>query len=116
MVGCPGHGFATSEGRTSNKGGGGDEAGRRVRPSVVAWDTRWPAAWDIKESWPHSVMKREESKSPTGTKTPMVRIGAGVRKGEMFMQREHRNNPDNLQTQFKPNQNPQLPSVQYLTS
>lgn len=51
-----GHGFATSEGRTGD-GGGGAEGRRRSGPE-------W-GAWDVRESGPHSIMEKEPWK-PTG--------------------------------------------------
>ena len=43
-------GFTATERRTGNRGGG-DEGGKRVWPSVAAWDSRWPTVWACQGVW-----------------------------------------------------------------
>lgn len=98
MAGSLGHGSTTSEGRTAD-GGEGDEAG-------PVWQPGTPGGQQPRVSRnlePHFIKKKEESKSPTGTKTHqlMVRMGAGSEWGRYLS----KDNTEITQTTYKHNAN-----------
>lgn len=82
MVESLGCGLAISKGRTGDRKGR-NKGGKRVRPTVAVWDSRWPTTWAIRES--ASYYNGEGAcEEPVKTKTHQLKVrkDAGVRVSE----------------------------------